>query len=108
VSRGVIPYLRVEKPRFLFLEGSTGAVGVADVATAAPPDASAVRAGTSAARAASIIDRLAKGAPAPAPDACSLAAPTALGEEGAGSHLSKRARPPPITLFLLLSRRRVF
>jgi hypothetical protein len=39
VSRGEIPYLRVEKPRFLFLEGSTGAAGAADVATAAPPDA---------------------------------------------------------------------
>jgi hypothetical protein len=41
-------YLRVEKPRFLFLEGSTGAEATADIATVALPDASATRAGTSA------------------------------------------------------------
>jgi hypothetical protein len=44
-------YLRVEKPRFLYLEGSTGAEATTDVATVAPPDASVARAGTSAARA---------------------------------------------------------
>ncbi len=101
VPRGAIPHLRVEKPRLLFLEGSTGAEGAAGVAAAAPPNASAAhagtsaaRAGTSAARATSIIDCLATGAPAPAPDACSLAASAALDEEGASSHLSRRARPP--------------
>jgi hypothetical protein len=97
VSRGVSPYLRVEKPCFLFLEGSAGAVGVADVATAAPPDASAVRAGTSAARATSLVGRLATGAPAPAPGACSLAVSAVLGEGGAGSHLSGRARSPSLS-----------
>jgi hypothetical protein len=34
-SRGAIAYLKVEKPRFLFLEGSTGAV-VAAIAAALP------------------------------------------------------------------------
>jgi hypothetical protein len=36
-------YLRVEKPRFLFIEGSTGAEATTDVATVALPDASAAR-----------------------------------------------------------------
>jgi hypothetical protein len=35
-SGGAVAYLRVEKPHFLFLEGSTGVVATADVATAAP------------------------------------------------------------------------
>jgi hypothetical protein len=30
-SGGAIAYLKVEKPRFLFLEGSTGAVATTDV-----------------------------------------------------------------------------
>jgi hypothetical protein len=47
----------VEKPRFLFLEGSVGAVAAVDVATVALPDASAVHAGTFAAHAASSMDR---------------------------------------------------
>jgi hypothetical protein len=81
-------YLRVEKPRFLFLEGSTGAEVAADVATVTLPDASAVRAGTSAACAASPADRPAAGASVPAPGACSSAASAALGKGRAGSHLS--------------------
>jgi hypothetical protein len=81
-------YLRVEKPCFLFLEGSTGAEAMADAATIAPPDASAARAGTSAVRAASSVDRPAAGAPTPAPGTCSSAASAALGEGGAGSHPS--------------------
>jgi hypothetical protein len=56
-------YLRVEKPRFLFIEGSTGAEATADVATVALPDASAARAGTSAACATSSVDRPAAGRP---------------------------------------------
>jgi hypothetical protein len=52
----------VEKLRFLFLKGSTGAVAVADTATVAPPDAPAARADTSVARAASSVDCLAAGA----------------------------------------------
>jgi hypothetical protein len=60
-------YLRVEKPHFLFLEGSTGAEAATDVATVALPDASAARAGTSAARAASSVDRPEAGAEALTP-----------------------------------------
>jgi hypothetical protein len=90
-GRGVwraIAYLKVEKPHFLFLEGSTGAVAAADTATVALPDASAARAGTSAACAAPSVDRPVTGASAPALGACCSAASTTLGEGGAGSHLS--------------------
>jgi hypothetical protein len=45
-------YLRVEKSRFLFLEGSAGAKATADASPVAPPDASAARASTSVAHAA--------------------------------------------------------
>jgi hypothetical protein len=90
VPRGAIAYLKVEKPRFLFLEGSTGVVEAAGIATAALPDASA-------ARAASFVDRLVAGASAPAPGACSSAASAALGEGGAGSHLSRGACPPSLS-----------
>jgi hypothetical protein len=61
-SGEAIAYLRVEKLRFLFLEGSTGAVAAADTATVAPPDTPAACADTSVARAASSVDRLAAGA----------------------------------------------
>jgi hypothetical protein len=104
VSRGVVAYLRVEKPRFLFLGGSTGVVATADVATATPrvtsaaqAGASAVRVGSPAARAASLMGCLATGTPAPAPGAISSAASVALGEGGAGSHLSERTRPPSLS-----------
>jgi hypothetical protein len=90
-------YHRVEKPRFLFLEGSTGAEAAVDVATVALPNASAARAGTSTARVASSVDRPAAGASAPAPGACSSAASAALGEGGACSHLSGGARPPSLS-----------
>jgi hypothetical protein len=92
-------YLRVEKPHFLFLEGSAGAEATADVATVALSDASAARTGTSAACVASSVDRPAAGASAPAPGACSSAASAALGEGGAGSHLSTASAPrhsPPL------------
>jgi hypothetical protein len=103
-SGGVLAYLRVEKPRFLFLGGSAGVVAAADVATAAPLVASTARAGTlaaragaSVARAASLTGRLATGAPAPAQNDISSTTSTALGEGGAGSHLSGRARPPSLS-----------
>jgi hypothetical protein len=54
-------YLRVEKPHFLFLEGSAGAEATTDVATVALSDASAARTGTSAACVASSVDRPAAG-----------------------------------------------
>jgi ABC-type cobalamin transport system permease subunit len=86
-SGGAVTYLKVEKPRFLFLEGSTGAVLAVAVATAALPDASMVRAGASVARTAPSVDRLPVGTSAPALGACSSAASAALGEGSAGSHL---------------------
>jgi hypothetical protein len=54
-------------------------------------------AGTSAARAASLMDCMAAGAPAPAPGAGSSSTSAALGEGSAGSHLSGRARPPSLS-----------
>jgi hypothetical protein len=86
-------YLKVEKPRFLFLEGSAGAIVAPIVATAALPDAPAVLAGTSAARAASSTDRSAVGASAPTVSACSFAASTSLSDGGGGFHLSRGAPP---------------
>jgi hypothetical protein len=101
-------YLRVEKLHFLFLEGSAGAEATTDTATVTPPDASVARAGTSvervgtsAACAASPVDRPAVGAPVPAPGACSSAASAALGEGGAGSHLSGGPAPHHFPLPLL-------
>jgi hypothetical protein len=61
-----------------------------------PPVASTTRADASTARVASLMGRLATGAPAPAPGAVSSASSTALGEGGAGSHLSGGARPPSL------------
>jgi hypothetical protein len=78
-SEEATAYLKLEKPRFLFLEGSADAVVAADVATAALPDTS--------------VDRLVVGAPAPAPGACSSAASAALGDGDAGSHLSGGPAP---------------
>jgi hypothetical protein len=102
----MIPHLRVEKPRFLFLEGSKDAAGAAGVAAVAPPDASATRADTSVAGAESVVDRLAMGAPVPAPGACSLAASAA---SGGGRGLPPLGEgTPPVVFFLLQRRRRIF
>jgi hypothetical protein len=87
-------YLKVEKPRFLFLEGSAGVRATAVAAAVAPLDASA-------SRAASSVDRSATGAPAHAPGACSSTASAALGEGGAGSHLSGGPAPRHFPLPLL-------
>jgi hypothetical protein len=65
-------------------------VAAVGVATAAPPVISAVRAGASAVRVASLMGCLVAGA-------ASSAASAALGEGGAGSHLSGRARPPSLS-----------
>jgi hypothetical protein len=90
---GATTYLKVEKPRFLFLEGSAGAAVAPVVATAALPDASATCAGASAVGAASSTDRPAAGASAPATGVCSSAVSAALGEGGEGFHLSGGAAP---------------
>jgi hypothetical protein len=99
VSGGAVTYLKVEKPRFLFLEGSAGAVAAAGVANAALPGTPAAHAGTSAPRTAYSMDRSAAGASARAPGTCSSAASAALGEGGACSHLSGGSRP--VAFFLL-------
>jgi hypothetical protein len=93
------PYLEEEKARFLFLEASVDEAGAAGAPVAVPPDisaarASAARAGTSAARAAPVVDCLAAGAAAPAPGDAALAAGASSGDGGAGSHLSEGPCPP--------------
>jgi hypothetical protein len=50
-------YLKVDKPCFLFLEGSASAKATTVSAAVAPPDASAAHTGTSTAHAASSVDR---------------------------------------------------
>jgi hypothetical protein len=57
-------YLKVEKPRFLFLEGSPDAMAVTGVAATALPDSSAARAGASTTRATPSVERLVAGASA--------------------------------------------
>jgi hypothetical protein len=85
-----VPYLKLEKPRFLFLEGSGGA--------ATTPVATAVAlAGASATRAASSTNRPAASASTPAAGACSFATSTTLGDGGGGSHLSAGAHPPSLS-----------
>jgi hypothetical protein len=90
--RETVVYLKVENPRFLFLEGSTDAVAAAGGAAAALPDASATCADASVARTASSVDRLV----AAAPGACSSAASAALGE-GAQAPTSQGACPPSLS-----------
>jgi hypothetical protein len=79
-------YLKLEKPRFLFLEGSGGAPTVPVTAAAVLADAPAVLAGASVTRAASSSHRSAVGA-------CSSATSAALGDRGGGLHLSGGPAP---------------
>jgi hypothetical protein len=72
--------MKVEKPRFLYLEGSADAAKAPVVATAALPDASSTRASASTTRAASSTDRQAAGASPPTTGTCSSVASAALGE----------------------------
>jgi hypothetical protein len=99
-------YLKVDKPRFLFLEGSPDPVAAAGVATTVLPDASAARAGASATHVVPSVDRLVAGASAPAPGAGSSATSAALGE-GAQAPTSQGGLPPVALLLLFLSRRRI-
>jgi hypothetical protein len=80
MSRETVTYLRVEKPRFLFLGGSVTVAAAPDVAAAAPLVASTACASATAARVTSLVGCLAAGAPTPAPGAVSSAASAALGE----------------------------
>jgi hypothetical protein len=78
---GSAAHLKLEKPRFLFLEGSGGAAVVPAGAAVALADASAVLADSS-------TDDPVAGATAPATDARSTAASAAHGDRGGGLHLS--------------------
>jgi hypothetical protein len=97
-------YLRVEKPSFLFLEGSGGTTRAPVVAAVALAGIPAALAGASTTHAVSSADRLAAGAPAPAVGTCSTAASAARGDGGEGFHLSGAAcprrypLPPPLTM----------
>jgi hypothetical protein len=71
-------------------------VVAAGVTTTALPDASVARAGASAARATSYVDRLAAGAESAHPGTCSS---VTLSEGGAGSYLSGRACLPSLSSF---------
>jgi hypothetical protein len=83
----------VEKPCFLFLESSAGAVAAPVVTTAALPDDPAALPGTSAVRAVAPADRSAAGISAPATGARSLATSVTLGDEGGRLHLSGELPP---------------
>jgi hypothetical protein len=90
-------YLKLEKPSFLFREGSGAAAATPVAATVALADAPAALAVTSAVRVASSTDRPTAGISAPASGACSSAASAALGDGGGGFHLSGGARPPSLS-----------
>jgi hypothetical protein len=88
-------HLKLEKPRFLFLEGSGGTATTPVVATATLADAPTALAGASVARAASSTDCPVAGASGPAAGACSSTASAALGDRGGGFHLCRSPLPPP-------------
>jgi hypothetical protein len=91
-------YLKLEKPRFHFLEGSGGAVAALIVAAVALADAPAALAGAPVARAGTCsTNRPAVGASTPTVGACSTASSAAHGDGGGGFHLSEGARPPSLS-----------
>jgi hypothetical protein len=93
-------YLKLEKPCFLFLEGSGGAAAVPIVAVVALASAPTVLADAPAARAgACSTDRSAAGASAPAAGAFSAATSAGLGD---GWGIPPLGGPPVALLFLLL------
>jgi hypothetical protein len=74
-------YLKLEKPHFLFLEGSGGTATAPTIAAAALADTPAALASAPAVRAAPSTDR-------PMAGACSSAGSAALADGGGGFHLS--------------------
>jgi hypothetical protein len=104
-SGGATAYLKVEKPRFLFLEGLADAAMAPVTVATTLLDASAARTGASAARAVSSTDRPVAGASAPTTGARSSAALTTLGDGRGIPPLG--GSPPPITLLFFLLLRRV-
>jgi hypothetical protein len=96
-SGGATAYLNVEKPCFLFLEGSADAAVAPIAATAALPDASEAHVGASAVHAAPSTDRPVAGASVPTTGASSSAVSAALCDGGGGIHLSGGACPPSLS-----------
>jgi hypothetical protein len=92
---GNAAHLKLEKPRFLFLEGSGGTA-------VAPGGAAMALTGASTALAGSSTDNPAAGASTLVAGTSSAAASAALGDGGGGFHLSGA---PPVALFFLLRRR---
>jgi hypothetical protein len=78
---GSAAHLKLEKPRFIFLEGLGGAA-------VAPAGAAVAFAGASAALAGSSTDNTEAGASTPATGASSTAGSAARGDGGGGFHLS--------------------
>jgi hypothetical protein len=105
-SGGATTHLKVEKPRFLFLEGLADAAVAPVAATAALLDASAARAGDSTACATPSMDRRWRVLPRP-PRAPAPLPPLRLLATGVGVSTS-RGEPAPITLFFPLVLRRQF
>jgi hypothetical protein len=84
---GNATHLRLEKPRFLFLDGSGGA-------PVAPTGAAVVLTGASAAPAGASTDEPVASASMPATGASSAAASVARGDGGGGLHLPGGIHPP--------------
>jgi hypothetical protein len=99
VRAGSTADLKLEKPRFLFLEGSGGAAVVPAGSAMALAGTSAVLASASAALADPSTDVLVVDASTPATGACSTATTAARGDGGGGFHLS--GGPAPVTLLFL-------
>jgi hypothetical protein len=96
-------YLKLQKPCFLFLEGSGGASAAPIVTAVVLAGAPTALIGAPAARASACsTDRSAVGASAPVAGAYFTAASAALSDAGGGFHLSEGARPPIALFFLLL------
>jgi hypothetical protein len=89
-------YLKLQKPCFLFLEGSGGASAVPIVTAVVLAPTALIDAPAARASACS-TDRSAVGASAPVAGACCTAAYAALGDAGGGFHLSEGARPPSLS-----------
>jgi hypothetical protein len=94
-------YLKLEKPRFLFLEGSGGAATALVAAATALTDAPAALTDAPTAHAASSTNHSVLGTPAPATGARSSTTSAALSDGGEGFHLSvgpaprRSPLPPP-------------
>jgi hypothetical protein len=91
-----VAYLKLEKPRFLFLDGSGAAAAAPAAATAALANALAMLAGASTVCAASSTNHPTAVISAPAVGACSSAASVALGDGGGDSTSRGELAPPSL------------